>query len=97
MIVKGGERVPAHYLVFVARCRDVCESIIEANGTKYLEAWSHLSKHVVLSFLSYLYCGILDLELNSTEDMEAAKYFRNAYPNLEIWRSYQNYFDQTEY
>ena len=96
IIVSGGERVAAHYLVFITRCKDVCNDIIEANGSKYLEAWSHLSKHVVLSFLSYLYCGILDLELNSLEDLKAAKYFRESYPTLKIWGSYENYFGQIE-
>ena len=74
IILNGGERVLAHSVVFIARCKPVCSGIIEVNGSKYLEAWSHLSKNVVKSFLSYLYCGILDLELNSSDDLDTAKY-----------------------
>ena len=98
IILNGGERIPAHNLVFRTRCKEICDELIHLNGMKCLEIWSHLSKNVVLSFLSYLYCGILDLQLDSSEDIEAAKYLRNAYPNLEIWKSYrlENYDEQSE-
>ena len=97
IILNGDERIHAHFLVLFARCKEICDQIIEANGSKYLEIWSHLSKKVVLSFLSYLYCGKLDLELDTSDDLDAARYFNHAYPNLEIWRSYrlENYNDQT--
>ena len=95
IILNRGERILAHTLVFIVRCKTICSEIIEANGSKYLESWSHLSKNVVKSFLSYLYCGILDLELNTQDDFDAANYLRQLYPNLNIWKSYDNHIDET--
>ena len=97
IILNGGERTHAHFLVLFARCKEICDQVIEANGSKYLEIWSHLSKKVVLSFLSYLYSGKLDLELDTSDDLDAAKYFNLEYPHLGIWKSYRlgNYIDQT--
>ena len=75
--------------------------MIEANGLKYLEKWSHLNKKVVKSFLEYLYSGTIDLELNSTDDLNSAKYFYKTYSHLESWKLYiksiiaENQEDQT--
>ena len=77
-----------HFLVLNTRCEGISEEIIEVNGSKYHERWSHLSKKVVVSFLNYIYSGIVDLELTSLEDLESAKYFYQNYPNLESWKLY---------
>ena len=59
--------------------------------------WSHLPRKVVNSFLSYIYGGIIDLELISTEDLSGAKYFSENYPELEGWQLYvENYIDQMQ-
>ena len=98
VIINGKEKILAHSLVFMARCRKIYDEIITANGTKYLEIWSHLSINVVKSFLSYLYSGIVDNKLITSEDHESAKYFCENYPNLENWKLYmENYFGQTQY
>ena len=97
IILNGGtKRIPGHTLVFFARCKKICLDIVEANGSKYLEAWSHLSCNVVMSFLTYLYCGILDLELNSIDEIQSAKHLRDSYPDLNIWKSYGNDDDQSQ-
>ena len=99
--MSGGERIQAHYLVLVTRCNIQSDEVIEANGRKYLERWSHLSKKVVKSFLSYLYSGIIDLDLNSMEDLNSAKFFYKTYTHLESWKLYiksiiaENQDDQT--
>ena len=99
--MNGGEKIQAHYLVLVARCKIQPEEVLEANGHKYLERWSDLSKKVVKSFLSYLYSGTIDLELNSTEDLNSAKFFYKNYSHLEGWKLYiksiiaENQDDQT--
>ena len=61
------------------------DEVIEVNGLKYHERWSHLSKIVVSAFVSYLYTGIVDMELLTPEDIIAAKYFANNYPMLKSW------------
>jgi len=86
--MSGSEKIKAHYLVLVARCKIDPDEVLEANGHKYLERWSHLSKRVVKSFLSYLYSGKVDLNLNSNEDFESAKYFYQNYGHLEGWKLY---------
>ena len=96
VIIIGEERILAHTLVFISRCPTIYNEIIEAKGMKYLEIWSHLKKDVVVAFLSYLYSGIVELELITNEDHESAKYFCHNYPTLENWRLYmENYIDQT--
>ena len=87
-ITSGREKIQAHYLVLVARCKIDPEEVLEVNGHKYLERWSHLSKTVVKSFVSYLYSGTVDLNLNSLEDLESAKYFCKNYCHLEGWKLY---------
>ena len=84
----GDSRISAHFLVLDTRCEGISEEIVDVNGTKYHERWSHLSKKVVTSFLTYLYSGIVDLELTSLEDLESVKYFCQNYPKLESWKFY---------
>ena len=95
IVIYGEKRIQAHFLVLVTRCKEISQGIIEVNGTKYLERWSHLSPNVVMSFVSYLYSGIIELELITSEDLESAIYFSKNYPELISWRSYvENYIDQ---
>ena len=98
IIINGSERIQAHYLVFMARCKKICYEIIEAKGTKFLEIWSHLTRNVVESFLSYLYSGIIDVELVSNDDLESAMYFCKNYPDLQNWKLFivKNYIDQNQ-
>ena len=98
VIINGDARIPAHFLVLDVRCEKICNDIIEVKGIKYLETWSHLTKNVVESFLSYVYSGIIDIELVSHEDLESAKYFCKTYPNLYGWKLFieKNYIDQTQ-
>ena len=90
IILNGGDRIPAHYLVFFTRCEEICTEIIVANGIRYLEIWSHLTKNVVEAFLSFLYCGELDLDLITPDDLESAKYLSRSYPRLRRWILYIN-------
>ena len=96
-IILQEERLSAHFLVLYARCKKICDDIVTINESKYLEMWSHLSKKVVVSFISYIYSGIIDLELISSEDISSAKYFSENYPDLEGWGLYvKNFIDQIE-
>ena len=88
---KGGDIIRVHSLVLVARCREIINEVFEVEGTKCHERWSHLSKNVVYSFLSYLYCGSIEIELQTPEDIESAKYFVKNYPNLNSWRTFINF------
>ena len=100
-IIIEDERIPVHFLVLFARCRDILDEVIQVNGQKYIERWSNLSNKVVKSFLSYLYGGIADLKLTSTEDLNSARFFSENYPKLEGWKLYvksiiaENEDDQT--
>ena len=97
VVINGKEKILAHSLVFMARCKKIYDEIITANGTKYLEIWSHLRINVVKSFLSYLYSGIVDVKLITHEDHESAKFFCQNYPNLENWKLYmENCLGQTQ-
>ena len=97
IILNGDRRIPAHVLVLFTRCKDILDEVIIANGSKYHERWSHLSQHVVTSFLSYLYCGTIELELITSEDLDSAKYFSTNYSQLLSWKLYvENYIDQVE-
>ena len=93
--------MPAHYLVLFTRCKKITNEILTANGCKYLEIWSNLTKNVVESFLLYLYSGISDLDLITPEDLESAIYLCKNYPMLEQWKLYikriiiENNYDQT--
>ena len=82
----GNEKIQVHFLVLKARCELISEEVIEVNGLKYHERWSHLSKNVVSAFVSYLYTGIVDMELVIPGDINAAKYFANNYPMLKSWK-----------
>ena len=87
----GGHIIRVHSLVLFARCREIIDEIFEVDGTKCHERWSHLSMSVVSSFISYLYCGSIEIQLETHEDIETAKYFVKNYPNLNSWKTFINF------
>ena len=66
-ILVKGEEINVHHLVLTARCKEISNEVFCANGRKYHERWSHLQKPVVEAFVSYLYTGIIDVELDSSQ------------------------------
>ena len=95
-MLNGGDILRAHSLVLVARCREIYSEVFEVDGTKCHERWSHLSKNVVSSFLSYLYCGSIEIQLETPEDVESAKYFVKNYPNLNAWGIFINFIIEND-
>ena len=49
--------------------------------------WTDVPINVAIGFLSYLYCGIFDLHLDSFEEWEQAKLIGQKY-GLDLWNTY---------
>ena len=91
-------------MVLLARCKEMLNNVTQVKDGEIIRKtiqWTNISKKVAMSFLKYLYSGVLELDLESYsfEEWEEARSIGQIY-EMELWNylieSLRDDFDQTQ-